>query len=131
MVRAYIVAVGIVVGALLQACQSTGDQPDEGAKPPQASSQPADESAQKAQQDVTPPPPEPSATAGASQPTQADMPIDLQMAQLLLNKRGYKAGPIDGKLGPRTRQALRRFQRDHGLTATGKLDRDTMDALAK
>ena len=131
MVRAYIVAVGIVVGALLQACQSTGDPANDGSKPPQAPSQAVDESAQKAQQDVTPPPPEPSATAGASQPAQADIPIDLRMAQTLLNKRGYKTGPVDGKMGPRTRQALRRFQMDHGLTATGKLDRDTMNALGK
>jgi len=77
-----------------------------------------------------PSPAESAATAGASQP-RADMPIDLRTAQMLLNKRGYKAGRADGKMGPCTRRALRRFQMDHGLTVTGKLDRDTMNAVAK
>jgi peptidoglycan hydrolase-like protein with peptidoglycan-binding domain len=128
MVRASIAAV-IVIGALLQACQS--EQTNDASKPPQTPAQAIDESAQKAAQDVTPSPAESAATAGASQPAQADMPIDLRTAQMLLNKHGYKAGRADGKMGPRTRRALRRFQMDHGLTATGKLDRDTMNALAK
>jgi hypothetical protein len=39
--------------------------------------------------------------------------------QSALSREGYYDGPIDGKLGGATRQALRRYQRDHGLDVTG------------
>lgn len=37
--------------------------------------------------------------------------------QSLLTREGYYHGPIDGSLGPATRKALRRYQRDHGVDA--------------
>ena len=51
-------------------------------------------------------------------------------AQSLLSEMGYHAGPADGVLGPRTREAIRAFQRDNGLTATGMVSRDLLAQLA-
>ena len=42
--------------------------------------------------------------------------------QARLRNLGYYHGPLDGIIGPRTEDALRRFQVDHGLPGTGKLD---------
>jgi peptidoglycan hydrolase-like protein with peptidoglycan-binding domain len=49
--------------------------------------------------------------------------------QELLAARGYKPGPIDGKPGPKTREALKAFQKDAGLPATGVLDAETSQRL--
>ena len=38
-----------------------------------------------------------------------------------LARLGYEPGLIDGRPGPRTSAAVRRYQRDHGLPADGKL----------
>jgi N-acetylmuramoyl-L-alanine amidase len=50
-------------------------------------------------------------------------------AQGRLANLGYDVGPIDGAMGPRTRAAIRAFQRDFRLKRTGKLDRPTLDKL--
>jgi hypothetical protein len=49
--------------------------------------------------------------------------------QELLKEAGFNPGPIDGILGPRTRGALRRYQANQGLAATGGLDEPTRQAL--
>jgi peptidoglycan hydrolase-like protein with peptidoglycan-binding domain len=54
---------------------------------------------------------------------------DVRQAQMHLRAGGYYPGPIDGHLGPRTRAALRAYQRAHGLPRTGTLDRATSHAL--
>ena len=41
------------------------------------------------------------------------------LVQLHLGDLGYDPGPIDGLIGPQTRDAIRRFQRDQGDPATG------------
>ena len=55
------------------------------------------------------------------------------MSTLELQKRltdlGYKPGAIDGMMGPRTTAALKRFQHDHKLSPTGKLDTNTAAKL--
>jgi peptidoglycan hydrolase-like protein with peptidoglycan-binding domain len=38
-------------------------------------------------------------------------------------------GPIDGIMGPRTKAALKDFQRAQGLPETGRLDAETMTKL--
>lgn len=48
--------------------------------------------------------------------------------QEALNKQGAKLA-VDGKMGPKTRAALKSFQQAHGLKATGKLDKATRAAL--
>lgn len=47
-------------------------------------------------------------------------PTDMVM-QVRLRGLGYNPGPIDGIMGPRTRAALQRYQRDQGLLASGLL----------
>jgi Putative peptidoglycan binding domain len=51
--------------------------------------------------------------------------------QEALAREGYYHGAIDGSVGPATRNALRRFQRDRGLEATGQIDRSVIDALRR
>ncbi|HEX8076207.1 MAG TPA: peptidoglycan-binding protein, partial [Chthoniobacterales bacterium] len=49
--------------------------------------------------------------------------------QSALAREGYYDGPIDGRLNSATRKALRKYQRDHGLDATGNIDRAVIEAL--
>ena len=42
--------------------------------------------------------------------------------QAALARRGYYRGPIDGALGPETRNAIRSFQAHQGLPVTGQMD---------
>lgn len=46
-----------------------------------------------------------------------------------LAARGHDPGPRDGLIGPRTRAAVRDFQRAVGLPATGRIDFDLLDRL--
>jgi N-acetylmuramoyl-L-alanine amidase len=54
---------------------------------------------------------------------------DVSGVQARLHNLGYDPGAIDGVLGPRTRQALRRFQAANNLSITGKADGETLDKL--
>ena len=56
-------------------------------------------------------------------------PMSTAELQLVLTNLGYKPGPIDGRSGPRTREALKQFQKDEGLPATGVLDAETTQRL--
>jgi hypothetical protein len=49
--------------------------------------------------------------------------------QAQLQREGYYAGPIDGVLGPMTRQAITAYQSDHGLAITSTIDRPTLATL--
>ena len=49
--------------------------------------------------------------------------------QSALAREGYYDGPIDGRLGSATRKALRRYQSDHGLEATGVINGAVIEAL--
>lgn len=50
--------------------------------------------------------------------------------QSLLAEQGYDPGPADGVDGPKTREAVRAFQRQMGVTATGRIDGTLVAALA-
>ena len=54
---------------------------------------------------------------------------DIMDAQKKLNANGYKVGTEDGKLGPRTRTALRKYQHDNNITESGTLDESTRTHL--
>jgi hypothetical protein len=49
--------------------------------------------------------------------------------QARLKKQGYYREKIDGIFGPQTRDAIMRYQRDHGLRVTGNVTPDTLQAL--
>jgi peptidoglycan hydrolase-like protein with peptidoglycan-binding domain len=53
----------------------------------------------------------------------------IRMLQQALDRDGLNAGPVDGIMGNQTRQALQKFQSQHGLNASGQLDRQTIAAL--
>lgn len=53
----------------------------------------------------------------------------VSQVQAALAREGYYRGAIDGSLGPATRNALRRYQRDRGLDVTGRVDRPVIEAL--
>lgn len=55
--------------------------------------------------------------------------ISVTEVQSALARAGYYHGEIDGSVGPATRNALRRFQRDRGLDATGQIDQSVIQAL--
>ena len=46
-----------------------------------------------------------------------------------LQRLGYYSYAVDGILGPLTREALSRYQRDHGLPVTGTIDPATVGSL--
>lgn len=53
----------------------------------------------------------------------------LRRVQRGLNRAGYDAGPVDGVLGPRTRQAIRAWQIDHGQPVSGFVTPDLLAGL--
>jgi peptidoglycan hydrolase-like protein with peptidoglycan-binding domain len=56
-------------------------------------------------------------------------PDVVRAAQQSLNDEGYKSGTSDGKMGPVTRGAIRKYQQDKGLKVTGTLDESTLTHL--
>jgi hypothetical protein len=60
---------------------------------------------------------------------------DLTPDQVIINVQaqlqgdGYYVGPVDGILGPQTREALAAFQADHGLAITSAVDGPTLQTL--
>lgn len=62
---------------------------------------------------------------------QAGKAMSTAEMQQRLTDLGYKPGPVDGKAGLRTINALKKFQHDHKLPATGALDAETMLELSK
>jgi localization factor PodJL len=49
--------------------------------------------------------------------------------QRLLNERGYDAGPVDGLIGQKTRNAIVAFQRDAGLEPNGEINQALVEKL--
>jgi His-Xaa-Ser repeat protein HxsA len=94
----------------------------------------------------TPPPPPPSSyrpTSSLYAAPAADAPKALPAlsgrsamfktivmhVEVALMGRNLYDGPIDGVVGPTLRAALRRFQQAQGLTVTGTITPETLDAL--
>lgn len=58
-----------------------------------------------------------------------DLDSSVRRVQAALAREGYYHGAIDGSFGPATQNALRRYQRNHGLGVTGEIDRPVIEAL--
>jgi peptidoglycan hydrolase-like protein with peptidoglycan-binding domain len=54
----------------------------------------------------------------------------IRQVQQWLRATGHEPGSVDGVMGPRTRQALRDWQRAEGFEVSGYLDRAQLDRLA-
>ena len=52
-----------------------------------------------------------------------------RMLQQALNSGGLDAGPVDGIMGEKTKQAVQKYQSQKGLNASGQVDRQTLAAL--
>ena len=55
----------------------------------------------------------------------------VRQAQQALNAIGYGDLTEDGLMGPMTRDAIMRFERDQGLAQSGRLEGRTADALSR
>lgn len=99
---------GAVVAVSLTACQGMMGGKETGQQ--QTSSMPAASSG----------------AAGQQQAMSSDLVRDVQRG---LATRGYDVGPQDGVFGDSTQQALRKFQRDQRMNATGQVDGQTLAAL--
>jgi peptidoglycan hydrolase-like protein with peptidoglycan-binding domain len=53
----------------------------------------------------------------------------IRMVQLTLKDSGFDPGPIDGILGPKTRDAIKKFQIKNDLEPTGEIDEQTINQL--
>ena len=87
--------------------------------------------AQAPDQDVTSQSPAPPA-----EPKYLDMsaipaltPDRVMKVQQALQRKGFDAGPIDGILGPMTKEAVRKYQDRYGIKASGEIDNQTLYAL--
>ena len=83
------------------------------------------------------PPPQPPARPQPAPPVQPRPPdtgvsvegMTVFEMQERLNELGYKLGTVDGVSGPRTVEALKKFQADNKLPPTGTIDPDTIRKL--
>jgi peptidoglycan hydrolase-like protein with peptidoglycan-binding domain len=54
---------------------------------------------------------------------------EIMRAQQALDQKGFDVGKADGIMGPRTKQALGKFQQQQKLQQTGQLDQNTLSKL--
>jgi len=64
----------------------------------------------------------------------SQMPPQMAQAYMVsiqeeLAAHGYRPGPADGVMGPRTRAAIEAYQRDAGLPVTGEATKELLDRL--
>jgi len=53
----------------------------------------------------------------------------VRQIQQALDKKGFEVGKTDGKWGPETEAALRKFQQDQKMSSPGQLDEQTLTQL--
>jgi Putative peptidoglycan binding domain len=71
----------------------------------------------------------PSQSYAAAQPSPELSPDMIQQVQGRLQQQGIYHGSVDGVWGPGTESAVRGYQQQHNLNATGRLDANTLTAL--
>lgn len=69
-----------------------------------------------------------SAAAGASAGQAFDQQTVRQVQQKLKDE-GHEVGQIDGIMGPKTQAALKEYQKQEGMDASGQLDQETLSSL--
>jgi len=67
--------------------------------------------------------------SGTAQEPRSPAPRFVREAQRTLRALGYHPGPVDGVLGPKTKDALARYQRSERIEVTRRLDAETMARL--
>ncbi|MCB1472504.1 MAG: SEL1-like repeat protein [Rhodobiaceae bacterium] len=67
----------------------------------------------------------------ASMDEALDPKIVVRAAQTMLNQLGFDAGPADGLMGPRTRDAIKEFQSNSGQIPTGIATPELLTSLKK
>lgn len=75
-----------------------------------------------------PPPPAQAATPAAAPEAKATLPATVENIQQKLVDDGAKLS-VDGKMGARTKSALKKFQSKNGLKVSGKADSETLAKL--
>ena len=63
-----------------------------------------------------------------SERAQLTLAVDTQEMLVTL---GYDIGEIDGRIGPKTREAISAFQSSQGLAADGKASQKTLEAMRR
>jgi peptidoglycan hydrolase-like protein with peptidoglycan-binding domain len=66
---------------------------------------------------------------GQDSSSSAQSSAQVREAQEARKAEGHDPGPIDGVMGPRTKEALRSFQKQEKLQETGRLDSETIQKL--
>ena len=57
--------------------------------------------------------------------------LNVKLVQTALREAGFDPGAIDGKMGTKTKNAIKAFQRASGLTADGKIGYKTLAKLSE
>lgn len=57
--------------------------------------------------------------------------IDVRMVQIGLKNAGFHPGEVDGELGPKTMETIKKFQQSHGLRTDGNVGYQTLSALSQ
>lgn len=75
----------------------------------------------------------------AAEPLPIETPVEAMSDQMArayviglqeeLTAHGYKPGPADGVLGPRTQQAIRQYQKDAGLQVNGVASKELLEHM--
>ena len=63
--------------------------------------------------------------------SEASKEIPLKQVQIALRKAGFYKGDIDGKQGPKTKEAIKAFQKARGLKVDGVVGKTTWQALSR
>ena len=72
----------------------------------------------------------PAAGQSPSNPEPSLTRAQIAAVQSQLAALGYEPGPVDGRLGPRTRAAIDFYQRIAGLEPTGEITAELADSLS-
>lgn len=57
--------------------------------------------------------------------------LNVKQIQAALKNAGYNPGPVDGRIGAQTREAIKAFQKDNGLKPDGIVGKRTRQLLAE